>query len=76
MQPALWDISDPLVDFFDDVDQLLISCSSLNIASTERKLQLCLKKVEKWADENGFSSDLYSTSVTNIVTHKVHLSPL
>ena len=28
------------------------------MASIERQLQLCLNKVEKWADENGFV-DIY-----------------
>ena len=37
------------------VDDFSVSCSSRNIASIERQLQLCLNKVEKWADENGLS---------------------
>ena len=36
------------------VDDFSISCSSRNMASIERQFQLCLNKVEKWADENGF----------------------
>ena len=36
------------------VDDFSITCSSRNMASIERQLQLCLNKVEKWADENGF----------------------
>ena len=36
------------------VDDFSISCSSRNMASVERQLQLCLNKVEKWADENDF----------------------
>ena len=36
------------------VDDFSISCSSRNMASIERQLQLCLNKVEKWADEYGF----------------------
>ena len=35
------------------VDDFSIACSSRNMASIERQLQLCLNKVEKWADENG-----------------------
>ena len=35
------------------VDDFSISCSR-NMASIERQLQLCLNKVAKWADENGF----------------------
>ena len=36
------------------VDDFSISSSSRNMASIERQLQLCLNKVEKWADENSF----------------------
>ena len=36
------------------VDDFSITCSSRNMASIERQLWLCLNKVEKWADENGF----------------------
>ena len=36
------------------VDDFSSSCSSRNMASIEKQLQLCLNKVEKWADENGF----------------------
>ena len=36
------------------VDDFSIGCSSRNMASIERQIQLCLHKVEKWADENGF----------------------
>ena len=36
------------------VDDFSITCSSRNMASIERQLQLCLYKIEKWADENGF----------------------
>ena len=36
------------------VDDFSITCSSRNMASIERQLQLCLNKVEKWADENSF----------------------
>ena len=36
------------------VDDFSITCSSRNMASIERQLQLCLNKDEKWADENGF----------------------
>ena len=35
------------------VDDFSITCYSRNMASIERQLQLCLNKVEKWADENG-----------------------
>ena len=36
------------------IDDFLISCSSQNMASIERQLQLCPNKVEKWANKNGF----------------------
>ena len=36
------------------VDDFSITCSSRNMASIQKPLQLCLNKVEKWADENGF----------------------
>ena len=36
------------------VDDFSISYSSRNMASIERQLQLCLNKVEKWADEKWF----------------------
>ena len=36
------------------VDDFLISYQSKNMNSIERILQLCLNKLENWADENGF----------------------
>ena len=49
-------ISDVIPSSFEKslfVDDFSITCSSRNMASIERQLQLCLNKVEKWADENG-----------------------
>ena len=36
------------------VDDFSITGYSRNLASIERQLQLCLNKIEKWADENCF----------------------
>ncbi len=36
------------------VDDFLISYQSKNLNAIERKLQLCLKKLETWCNENGF----------------------
>ena len=36
------------------VDDFLISCRSKNMFSIERKLQLCLNRLQRWCDENGF----------------------
>jgi hypothetical protein len=36
------------------VDDFAISCKSKNMHSIERQLQLCLNKIQKWADNNGF----------------------
>ena len=47
------------------VDDFLISYKSKNLNSIERKLQLTLKKLEKWCNENGFK---FSSSKT-ICTH-------
>ena len=50
-------IADVIPDSFEKplfADDFSITCSSRNMASIERQLQLCLNKVEKWADENGF----------------------
>ena len=44
------------------VENFLITCSSRNMASIERQLQLCLNKVEKWADENVFKFSKTKTS--------------
>ena len=43
------------------VDDLQVCYSGKSMSSIERQLQLCLKKLEKWANENGFK---FSTSKT------------
>ena len=47
------------------VDNFSISFSSTNMASIERQLQLCLNKVENWADENGFKFSKTKTVCMN-----------
>ena len=42
------------VDPFLYVDDFLILYRSKNLNSIERKLQLCLRNVEVWSNENGF----------------------
>ena len=36
------------------VDDFVLCYESKNINSIERQLQLCLQKIQNWADENGF----------------------
>ena len=36
------------------VDDFLICYQSKQMNTIERHLQLCLNKIQKWADENGF----------------------
>ena len=61
---------------FHFVDDFSISCSSRNMASIERQLQLCLHKVEKWADENGFNFSKTKTVCMHFCNkRKNHLDP-
>ena len=54
----------------------LITCSSRNMASIERQLQLCLNKVEKWADENGFKFSKTKTVCMHFCNkRKLHPDP-
>ena len=53
------------------VDDFSITCSSRNIASIERQLQLCLNKVEKWADENGSLQDFSNGSLQDFSNAKL-----
>ena len=46
------------------VDDFAIAYRSRNMASIERQLQLCLNKLQDWADQNGFK---FSPSKTNCV---------
>ena len=58
------------------VDDFSITCSSRNMASIERQLQLCLNKVEKWADENGFKfSKTKTISMHFCNKRKLHPDP-
>ena len=47
-------VLNPGVDCSLYVDDFLICYSSKNMQTIERQLQLCLNKIQKWADENGF----------------------
>ena len=58
------------------VDDFSITCSR-NMVSIERQLQLCLNKVEKWSDENGFKF----SKTKNVCIHfcnkrKLHPDPI
>ena len=58
------------------VDDFSISCASRNMASIERQLQLCLNKVEKWADENGFKFSKTKTVCMHFCNkRKLHPDP-
>ena len=58
------------------VDDFSISCCSRNMASIERQLQLCLNKVEKWADENGFKFSKTKTVCMHFYSkRKLHPDP-
>ena len=58
------------------VDDFLISYRSKNLNSIERKLQLCLRNLEVWCNENGFK---FSTTKTVCVhftkSRKLHPDP-
>ena len=54
-----------------------ITCSSRNMASIERQLQLCLNKVEKWADENVFKFSKTKTVCMHFCNkRKLHSDPI
>ena len=58
------------------VDDFSITCSSRNMAAIERQLQLCLNKVEKWADENGFKFSKTKTVCMHFCNkRKLHPDP-
>ena len=58
------------------VDDFSIICSSPNMSSIEEKLQKCLNKIEKWADENGFIfSKTKTVSIHFCRKRKLHLDP-
>ena len=58
------------------VDDFLISYRSKNLNSIQRKLQLCLRNLEVWCNENGFK---FSTTKTVCVhfaqSRKLHPDP-
>ena len=45
------------------------------MASIERQLQLCLNKVEKWADENDFKFSKTKTVCMHFCKRKLHPNP-
>jgi ribonuclease HI len=58
------------------VDDFAISCRSKNMHSIERQLQLCLNKIQKWADNNGFKFSQSKTVCVHFCNkRKVHLDP-
>ena len=58
------------------MDDLSITCASKNMASIERQLQLCLNKIEKWADENGFKFSKTKTVCMHFCNkRKLHPDP-
>ena len=58
------------------VDDLSITCSSRNMNSIERQLQLCLDKVQTWADENGFKFSKTKTVCMHFCNkRRLHLDP-
>ena len=58
------------------VDDFLISYKSKNLNSMQRKLQLCLKKLEKWCDENGFKFSPQKTICVHFTkSRKIHPEP-
>ena len=63
-------IADVILSSFEKslfVDDFSINCSSRNMASIERQLQLCLNKVEKWADENDFKFSKIKTVCISVI---------
>ena len=46
------------------VDDFSISAKGKTLAGVERQLQLCINKIQKWVDENGFK---FSTSKTECI---------
>ena len=69
-------IADVIPSIFEQslfVDDFSTSCCCRNIASIERQLQLCLNKVDKWAEENGFKfSKTKTVSMHFLNERKLH----
>ena len=58
------------------VDDFAISCRSKNMHTIERKLQLCLNNIQKWADNNGFKFSQSKTACVHFCNkRKTHLDP-
>ena len=59
------------------VDDFSVSCASKNMATIERQLQMCLNKIERWADENGFRFSKTKTVCIHFCNQrKLHLDPV
>jgi len=59
------------------VDDFAISCKSKNMATIERQLQLCLNKIQTWADQNGFKFSQSKTVCVHFCNkRKLHLDPV
>jgi len=56
------------------VDDFVICYASKNMQSVERQLQLCLNRLQSWADENGFKFSQTKTVCMHFC-HKRHLHP-
>lgn len=56
------------------VDDFSLSAKGKNLANVERQLQLCLNKIEKWTDENGFKFSVTKTECIHF--HRRHLQML
>ena len=52
------------------VDDFVLCYKSKNINSVERQLQLCLNKIQNWADENGFKFSKTKTPCVNFCTKR------
>lgn len=59
------------------VDDFAIGCKSKNMYSIERQLQLCLNKIQSWADQNGFRFSQSKTVCVHFCNkRKLHLDPV
>ena len=52
------------------VDEFVICYKSKNMNSIERQLQLCLHKIQNWADENGFKFSETKTACVHFCTKR------
>ena len=58
------------------MDDFLICYQAKNMKTIERHLQMCLKKLEKWVDENGFKFSRSKTVCMHFCElRKFHLEP-